>query len=68
MRAWSWLRVGLLAGLVIAIGVAVFFRDRIDPAALEVWIAGFGITAPLVFVAVYALASVLFLPGMGARR
>ena len=64
MRVWPWLRIGLLAGLVIAIGVAVAFREQIDPAALEAWIAGFGITAPLVFVAVYALASVLFLPGM----
>lgn len=64
MRSWPWLRIGLLAGLVIAIGIAVAFRKEIDPAALEAWIAGFGITAPLVFVAVYALASVLFLPGM----
>jgi uncharacterized membrane protein YdjX (TVP38/TMEM64 family)/rhodanese-related sulfurtransferase len=64
MKSWPWLRIGLLAGLLVAIGVAVAFRDRIDPAALEAWIAGFGLTAPLVFVAVYALASVLFLPGM----
>ena len=64
MRSWPWLRIGLLAGLVIAIGFAVAFREEIDPAALEAWIAGFGITGPLVFVAVYALASVLFLPGM----
>ena len=63
MRSWPWLRIGLLTGLLIAIGFAVAFREQIDPAALEVWIAGFGITAPLVFVAVYALASVLFLPG-----
>ena len=45
-------------------GVAVAFREQVDPAALEAWIDGFGITAPLVFVAVSALASVLFLPGM----
>jgi len=64
MRSWPWLRIGLLAGLLVAIGFALVFRDRVDPAALEAWIAGFGITAPLVFVVVYALASVLFLPGM----
>ena len=64
MRSWPWLRIGLFTGLLVAIGIALAFRDRIDPAELEAWIAGFGITAPLVFVAVYALASVLFLPGM----
>lgn len=64
MRSWPWLRLGLLTGLLIAIGFAVAFREQIDPASLEAWIAGFGITAPLVFAAVYALASVLFLPGM----
>lgn len=64
MKSWPWLRIGLFAGLLVAIGGAVAFRDRIDPGALESWIAGFGITAPLVFVVVYALASVLFLPGM----
>jgi uncharacterized membrane protein YdjX (TVP38/TMEM64 family)/rhodanese-related sulfurtransferase len=64
MRSWPWLRIALGALLLTAIGFAVTFREQIDPAALEAWIAGFGITAPLVFVAVYALASVLFLPGM----
>jgi hypothetical protein len=35
MRSWPWLRIGLLAGLLVAIGFAVVFRDRVDPAALE---------------------------------
>lgn len=29
MKAWPWLRIGLLAGLLLAIVVAVAFRDRI---------------------------------------
>ena len=53
MKSWPWLRIGLLAGLLVAIGVAVAFREQIDPAALEAWIAGFGLTTPLVFVAVW---------------
>ncbi len=64
MKTWPWFRIALGALLLAAIALAVTFRDRLDPAALETWIAGFGITAPVVFVAVYALASVLFLPGM----
>ncbi|TVP87887.1 MAG: sulfurtransferase [Thioalkalivibrio sp.] len=64
MKSWPWFRIALASALLAAIAVAVAFRDQMDPAALEAWIAGFGITAPLVFVIVYALASVLFLPGM----
>lgn len=64
MKSWPWVRIALATGLLGAIAVAVVFRDSMDPAALEAWIAGFGIIAPVVFVIVYALASVLFLPGM----
>lgn len=59
-----WFRMILLAALLAAIGLAIIFRDRLDPSALEAWISGFGIAAPLVFIGVYALASVLFLPGL----
>ncbi len=64
MKAWAWFRIALASALLAAIVAAIAFRDQLDPAALEAWIAGFGITAPLVFVIVYALAAVLFLPGM----
>jgi len=64
MKSWPWFRIALASVLLAAIAVGVAFRDQMDPAALEAWITGFGITAPAVFVALYALASVLFLPGM----
>jgi len=64
MKSWPWFRIALASVLLAAIAAAIAFRDQMDPAALEAWITGFGITAPLVFVVVYALASVLFLPGM----
>lgn len=64
MKSWPWARIALATVLLGAIAVAVAFRDRVDPAAMEAWIKDFGIIAPLVFVAVYPLASVLFLPGM----
>jgi len=49
--------------LLAAIGLALLFRDRLDPAALEAWVAGAGAAGPLLFIVIYALATVLFLPG-----
>ena len=55
-----WL-LGLM--LVIAVGTAVALRDRFDAAALQAWVEGAGAAGPLLFMAVYALVTVLFLPG-----
>jgi uncharacterized membrane protein YdjX (TVP38/TMEM64 family)/rhodanese-related sulfurtransferase len=54
-----------LLGLALlgTIGLAVALRERFDVAALQAWVEGAGAAAPLVFVAVYAAATVLFLPG-----
>lgn len=49
--------------LVSAIGLAVAWRDRFDVAALQIWVESAGSAAPLVFIALYAAATVLFLPG-----
>lgn len=58
-----WLRILLLLGLVAGIALAVAWRDQFDAAALETWIHEAGIIAPLLFILVYAVAAVLFLPG-----
>ncbi len=57
------LRVALLLLLAVAITLAVLYRDRFDAAALEAWVSSARATGPLLFMAVYALATVLFLPG-----
>jgi len=49
--------------LLATIGMAVAWRDRFDIVALQMWVEGAGAAAPLVFIAVYAAATVLFLPG-----
>lgn len=49
--------------LVSVIGMAVAWRDRFDLAALQTWVESAGSAAPLVFIALYAAATVLFLPG-----
>lgn len=55
-----------LLGLAIAgatVG-ALAYRDRLDPAILEAWLSGFGLVAPFVYLALYAVATVAFLPGV----
>jgi uncharacterized membrane protein YdjX (TVP38/TMEM64 family)/rhodanese-related sulfurtransferase len=54
-----------LLGLVLAAGIAlaVTYRGQLDAAALEGWVASAGAAGPLVFMGVYAVATVLFLPG-----
>lgn len=55
-----WL-LGLL--LLAAVGVALVMRPNFDAAALQAWVDGAGLAGPLLFMAIYALATVLFLPG-----
>jgi uncharacterized membrane protein YdjX (TVP38/TMEM64 family) len=57
------IRILLILGLLACISAAFLYRDRFDIEALEVWIKDAGVLAPIVFMLVYALATVLFLPG-----
>ncbi len=57
-------RAILAAGLATAVVLAVLFRDHFDANALQRWIEGLGYAGPLAFVALYALGTVLFLPGL----
>lgn len=53
--------------LVIVIAGAILWaltnRDRVDPANLDAWLASFGMLGPLVYVVVYAIGTVAFVPG-----
>lgn len=57
--------------LLAAVGVAFWFRDQFDIATVQQWLAilsgesesGRGFIAPLIFMLIYAIATVLFLPG-----
>jgi len=57
------LRLLLVAALGAAVAVAYTQRDAVDAVALESWIAGAGALGPALYVALYAIATVLFLPG-----
>ena len=57
------IRILLMLGLLAGITLAIVYRDRFDAVALEAWINDAGVLAPIVFMLIYALATVLFLPG-----
>lgn len=49
--------------LLVVIALTLTFREHLDSAALQTWVQGAGVAGPLLFMALYALATVLFLPG-----
>ena len=56
-------RLLLLAVVVAGIVIAFVYRDQFDAAALEQWVQDAGFAGPLVFMGVYAIGTVFFLPG-----
>ncbi len=57
------IRILLVLGLFVGVSVAIVYRDHFDSVALEAWINEAGVLAPMVFILIYALATVLFFPG-----
>ncbi|WP_456377458.1 TVP38/TMEM64 family protein [Thiolapillus sp.] len=53
----------LLTALSIGIGLAVAYRDQFDAQLLQQWVDQAGGAGPLLFIAIYVVATVLFLPG-----
>lgn len=56
-------RAALVLVLVGAIALAFVYRDQIDARVVEDWVAQAGLAGPFLFMALYAMATVLFLPG-----
>jgi len=56
-------RVVLALVLLAGIALVVIYRDRIDPRTVQDWVTGAGFAGPLVFMVLYAIATVLFFPG-----
>jgi len=59
----TFLRLMLAAVILGGIAVAVIYRDQLDAVALAQWVKSAGMAGPLVFMIIYALAAVFFLPG-----
>lgn len=59
----------LLPRLVLALAIlaaviwAWTYREKLDVAAFEAWLAGFGLWAPITYLALYAVGTVVFAPG-----
>jgi uncharacterized membrane protein YdjX (TVP38/TMEM64 family) len=56
------MRILLFLVLSAAIALGFTYREHLDVAVLEAWVAGVGTSGPLLFIGLYALATVLFLP------
>ncbi len=63
MNANKLIRLGLVLALVAGVVVAYSYRDILDIQALERTVRESGVVAPLLFMAIYALGTVLFFPG-----
>jgi uncharacterized membrane protein YdjX (TVP38/TMEM64 family)/rhodanese-related sulfurtransferase len=57
------IRIGVFLALAVAIVVAYSYRDWLNVAALEAWVKSAGALGPLLYMALYTVATVLFLPG-----
>ena len=57
------LRISILLLLVAGIAAAIFYREQFDATALENWVKDAGSAGPLVFMLIYAIGTVFFLPG-----
>ena len=57
------LRISLFIILTTGIVFALIYRDQLDPVVLENWVNEAGIAGPLVFMLIYIVGTVFFLPG-----
>ena len=56
-------RVLLLAAIASAVLWAAFHRDQFAVASLDRWLASLGLWAPIVYVLLFAIGTIVFLPG-----
>lgn len=56
-------RLLILVVIIAGITLAVLNRDVFDARALEAWVKDAGLAGPLLFMLIYALGTVFFLPG-----
>ena len=57
------LRISILLLLVAGIAAAIIYRDQFDATALESWVKDAGSAGPIVFMLIYIIGTVFFLPG-----
>ncbi len=63
MKTTSIVRITLFIFLVAGITTAIIYRKQFNIVAFENWLTNYGIIAPLLFIGIYAISTVLLLPG-----
>ncbi len=63
MMRKTYTRITLFVALIAAISLAYTYRHQLNVAALDNWVNSAGAFGPLLYMAVYVVATVLFLPG-----
>lgn len=56
-------RLVLALAIVAAIAWAWTYREELDVAAFEAWLSGFGLWAPIAYLGLYAVGTIVFAPG-----
>lgn len=64
MNRTTLIRAGVIAALITTAIVAAQYREALDAEALTSLLDGLGTWAPVAFIALFAVATVAFLPGM----
>ena len=62
-RSALWRASVVIALLTGSLFVAIFLRDELNPSLVQVAIDRLGILAPIAFIVMFAVATVLFVPG-----
>jgi len=57
------LRIAVFIIFITGIVLAVFYREQFDVEQLQVWVNGAGYIGPLVFMLIYIIGTVFFMPG-----
>ena len=59
MKAANIIRIIVCVFLIAGIATAVTYRKQFDVDVLGDWLAGAGVMAPLLFIGIYAISTVL---------
>lgn len=57
------IQVGVVIILLLAISAGIYYREQFDVQLLQQWLDQAGFWAPVIFILIYMIATVLFLPG-----
>lgn len=63
MNKGKFIRIVMSVVLLAGITLAIVYREHFNEAEIKSWFEQLGVFAPILFIAVYAIATVFFLPG-----